>query len=96
VAAEKRGVTERQIALAWLLAISPATLPIPGTGSPGHAEENVAAAAIELSRGEIEAISQGGLSQLDGSPGRECVVPAKGCRRPVPISGRRAADSTRL
>ena len=71
VAAERRGVTEHQIALAWLLAISPATLPIPGTGSPEHAEENVAAAAIELSRDEIEAISKGGLSQLDGSPGRE-------------------------
>jgi len=60
VAAERRGVNERQIALAWLLAISPAILPIPGTGSPEHAEQNVAAAAIELSRDEIEAISKGG------------------------------------
>jgi len=94
VAAERRGVTERQIALAWLLAISPATLPIPGTGSPEHAEENVAAAAIELGRGEIEAISKGGLSQLDGSPGREYVIPAKGCRSPVPTSGWRAASAT--
>jgi aryl-alcohol dehydrogenase-like predicted oxidoreductase len=64
VAAEKRGVTERQIVLAWLLAISPAVLPIPGTGSPEHAEENVAAAAIELSGDEIEAISKGGLFGL--------------------------------
>ncbi len=47
VAAEKRGVTERQLVLAWLLASSPAMLPIPGTGSPEHAEENVAAAAID-------------------------------------------------
>jgi aryl-alcohol dehydrogenase-like predicted oxidoreductase len=61
VAAERRGVTERQIVLAWLLAISPAILPIPGTGSPEHAEENVAAVTIELSRDEIEAISKGGL-----------------------------------
>jgi aryl-alcohol dehydrogenase-like predicted oxidoreductase len=61
VAAERRGVTERQIVLAWLLAISPATLPIPGTGTPEHAEENVAAVAIELSRDEMEAISKGGL-----------------------------------
>jgi pyridoxine 4-dehydrogenase len=60
VAAEKRGATERQIVLAWLLAISPAILPIPGTGSPEHAEENMAATAIELSRDEIEAISKGG------------------------------------
>jgi pyridoxine 4-dehydrogenase len=62
-AAEKRGATERQVVLAWLLAISPAILPIPGTGSPEHAEENVAATAIELSRDEIEAISKGGLSR---------------------------------
>ncbi len=60
VAAERLGVTEHQIVLAWLLAISPAILPIPGTGSPEHAEENVAAAAIDLSRDEIEAISKGG------------------------------------
>jgi pyridoxine 4-dehydrogenase len=66
VAAERRGVTERQIVLAWLLAISPAILPIPGTGSPEHAEENVAATAIELSRDEIEAISKGGLDRLGG------------------------------
>jgi pyridoxine 4-dehydrogenase len=60
VAAERLGVTEHQVVLAWLLAHSPAILPIPGTGSPEHAEENVAAAAIELSRDEIEAISKGG------------------------------------
>jgi pyridoxine 4-dehydrogenase len=60
-AAEKRGVTERQLVLAWLLALSPAILPIPGTGSPEHAEENVAAAAIDdLDRYEMEAINKGG------------------------------------
>ena len=37
-----------------------AILPIPGTGSPEHAEENVAAATIDLSRDEFEAISKGG------------------------------------
>jgi pyridoxine 4-dehydrogenase len=60
VAAERRGVTERQVAVAWLLASSPAILPIPGTGSPEHAEENVAAATIDLSRDEFEAINKGG------------------------------------
>jgi pyridoxine 4-dehydrogenase len=60
-AAERRGVTERQLVLAWLLASSPAMLPIPGTGSPEHAEENIAAAAInDLDRWEMEAINQGG------------------------------------
>ena len=60
VAAEQHGATEHQVVLAWLLAISPAILPIPGTGSPGHAEENIAAASLELSPQEIRAISQGG------------------------------------
>ena len=60
VAAERHGATQHQIVLAWLLAHSPAILPIPGTGSPAHAEENVAAAGIDLSRDELEAISKGG------------------------------------
>jgi pyridoxine 4-dehydrogenase len=60
VAAERHGATEHQVVLAWLLAISPAILPIPGTGSPAHAEENIAAASLELSPQEIRAVSQGG------------------------------------
>jgi pyridoxine 4-dehydrogenase len=60
VAAERHGATEHQVVLAWLLAISPAILPIPGTGSAGHAEENIAAASLELNPQEIRAISQGG------------------------------------
>src|ERR1700730_12190167 len=42
-AAENHGVTDRQIVLAWLLAISPAIMPIPGTGSPEHAQAKGAA-----------------------------------------------------
>ena len=60
VAAERHNATEHQVVLAWLLAISPAILPIPGTGSLAHAEENIAAASLELSPQEIRAISQGG------------------------------------
>ena len=56
-AARRHGATPRQILLAWLLARSPSMLPIPGTGSPRHAEENVAAAGIELSAEEVDAIS---------------------------------------
>ena len=59
-AAKKHGVTDRQIVLAWLLGSSPAMLPIPGTGTPEHAEENIAAAAIDLDRWEMEAINSGG------------------------------------
>jgi len=40
--------TRRQVALAWLLERSDVTLPIPGTSSVEHLEENVAAAALEL------------------------------------------------
>jgi pyridoxine 4-dehydrogenase len=58
-AAKRHDASPRQIVLAWLLARSPQILPIPGTGSPGHAEANVAAAAIELSPGEVAAITQG-------------------------------------
>lgn len=51
--AKERGVTVAQAALAWLLARSPAILPIPGTSSLAHLEENVAAAAVKLSVGEM-------------------------------------------
>jgi len=57
-AAKRHGASPRQIVLAWLLARSPQMLPIPGTGSPGHAESNVAAAAIELTPDEVAAITQ--------------------------------------
>jgi pyridoxine 4-dehydrogenase len=56
-AAAKYGVTAHQIVLAWLLARSPSILPIPGTGSIGHLEENVAAAGLELTPAEVAAIS---------------------------------------
>jgi aryl-alcohol dehydrogenase-like predicted oxidoreductase len=46
--------TPGQVALAWLLARSPVVLPIPGTGSVVHLEENVAAAGLQLEAGELE------------------------------------------
>lgn len=54
--AERHGATPAQIALAWLLRRSPATLPIPGTLSLPHLRENLAAAEIELSDEEFEAL----------------------------------------
>jgi aryl-alcohol dehydrogenase-like predicted oxidoreductase len=48
--------TTAQIALAWLLQRSQAMLPIPGTSSLAHLEENVAAAAITLSSGEFASL----------------------------------------
>ena len=58
-AAANHGATPHQIVLAWLLARSPSILPIPGTGSAGHLEENVAAAGLELTPVEVAAISSG-------------------------------------
>jgi pyridoxine 4-dehydrogenase len=55
--AKRHDASPRQIALAWLLARSPQVLPIPGTGSPEHAEANIAAASIELSLDEVDAIA---------------------------------------
>jgi len=46
--AARHGATVSQIALAWLLALSPVTLAIPGTGSLAHLEENIAADSITL------------------------------------------------
>ncbi len=54
--AERHGATPMQIALAWLLHASPAMLPIPGTGSLAHLDENVAAAEIELSAEDTDAL----------------------------------------
>ncbi|WP_132057984.1 aldo/keto reductase [Halorussus amylolyticus] len=56
--AENHDATPRQVALAWTLDHSPVTLPIPGTSSVEHLEENVAASAIDLSDDE--------LARLDG------------------------------
>jgi pyridoxine 4-dehydrogenase len=55
--ADAHGATPHQVALAWLLQHSPVMLPIPGTSSPKHLEENVAAAALELTEDEMEAIA---------------------------------------
>ncbi|HXV05819.1 MAG TPA: aldo/keto reductase [Solirubrobacterales bacterium] len=49
--------TPSQVALAWLLRRSPVAAPIPGTASIEHLEENVAAAAIDLSDEELERLS---------------------------------------
>lgn len=52
VAARHRATTA-QVALAWLLATSPATLAIPGTGSLDHLGENLAAAGLRLTADDV-------------------------------------------
>ena len=55
--AQRIGATPSQVALAWLLKRSPVMLPIPGTSRVAHLEENVAAAAIELSDEDFKALA---------------------------------------
>jgi len=60
-AAKKYGATVSQLSLAWLLHRSPVILPIPGTSSIRHLEENVASAAVHLDEAqwkEIEAAAK--------------------------------------
>jgi aryl-alcohol dehydrogenase-like predicted oxidoreductase len=55
--ASQLGATPGQLALAWLLRRSPVMLPIPGTSSVAHLEENVAAAIVHLTNAQFEALS---------------------------------------
>jgi pyridoxine 4-dehydrogenase len=56
--AERQGRTPSQVALAWLLHRSPVVLPIPGTSSIAHVEENIAAADIVLTDEEYAALDE--------------------------------------
>ncbi|GAA4681013.1 aldo/keto reductase [Frondihabitans cladoniiphilus] len=55
--AEKKNATPAQLALAWLLKRSPVMLPIPGTKSVAHLEDNLLGAGIELSDAEFDELS---------------------------------------
>ncbi len=54
--AARVGATAAQVAVAWLLARSPVMLPIPGTASLAHLEENVAAAGLKLGAADLKAL----------------------------------------
>jgi len=56
--AKRHGATVAQVSLAWLLHRSPVMLPIPGTSSVAHLEENMKAADITLSKAEMEEIEE--------------------------------------
>jgi aryl-alcohol dehydrogenase-like predicted oxidoreductase len=55
--AEKSKATPAQVAIAWLLAKSPVMVPIPGTSSIAHLEENAAAAKLKLSKEDLAALA---------------------------------------
>jgi aryl-alcohol dehydrogenase-like predicted oxidoreductase len=61
--AEKKQATSAQIALAWLLAQKPWIVPIPGTTKPHRLEENIGAAAVELTPGDLRDI-EGAASKI--------------------------------
>jgi aryl-alcohol dehydrogenase-like predicted oxidoreductase len=54
--AKRRKATPAQVALAWLLAKSPVMLPIPGTSSVAHLEENMRAVSLQLSDEDLKAL----------------------------------------
>jgi aryl-alcohol dehydrogenase-like predicted oxidoreductase len=62
--ARGRGATPAQIALAWLLRRSEFVIPIPGTSSLEHLEENVGAAGLGLTEGEFADLSRAPVSSL--------------------------------
>ena len=62
--AAKIGATPSQVALAWVLKRSPVMLPIPGTSSAAHLEENVAAAGITLSDEDFAALDAQGKAEF--------------------------------
>jgi aryl-alcohol dehydrogenase-like predicted oxidoreductase len=57
-AAEAHGVSPQQVALAWLLALSPVVIPIPGASRPESIQDSVKAASLELTREELDAIGK--------------------------------------
>ena len=57
-AARKHGVSVAQLSIAWLLHRSPVMLPIPGTSSVAHLEENVASAALKMSDDDWSALER--------------------------------------
>ncbi len=63
--ARRLGVMPAQIALAWLLQRSPSILPIPGTSSVGHLEQNLGAARIVLDASGLAALAGADISEQD-------------------------------
>jgi pyridoxine 4-dehydrogenase len=62
--ASAHGATPAQVALAWLLQRSPVMLPIPGTASPRHLEENIGARELRLAEEEMDALEHYRLSEV--------------------------------
>ena len=66
---DRHNATTAQLAIAWLLHRSPVMLPIPGTSSPDHFRDNLAAASVGLTSTEIQAITHL-IPETPAAPGR--------------------------
>ena len=86
-AAAARGATAGQLALAWVLARSAVTLPIPGTASEAHLEENVGAARLDLSPADVAALGRPDARYRARALGRRLRVRAGGVK--ARVRGRR-------
>lgn len=65
----KRGATPAQLSLAWLLAQKPFIVPIPGTRSPDHLSENLAAGNVQLTSADLRELDSG-FAQFKVTGGR--------------------------
>ncbi|HEU4327556.1 MAG TPA: aldo/keto reductase [Roseiflexaceae bacterium] len=68
---KRLGASPAQVALAWVLKRSPVMLPIPGTSRVRHLEDNIAAAALELSDADFQALSDAGREESQRQQGGE-------------------------
>jgi len=61
--AQAHQATPLQVGLAWLLERSPVILPIPGTSSVKHVEQNIAAASLKLTKAEFDELNRAGWAE---------------------------------
>jgi aryl-alcohol dehydrogenase-like predicted oxidoreductase len=72
---QRRGASSGQVALAWLLALKPWIVPIPGTTKLGHLEENLGALEVELTADDIREIEEGfSKIHVQGARGPEALL----------------------
>ena len=57
-AADSHGASPQQVALAWLLSLSPVVIPIPGASRPETIRDSLAAVALELDEAQLDAITR--------------------------------------
>ena len=77
--AKRHGVTVAQLSVAWLLHRSPVMLPIPGTSSVAHLEENMKAAEISLSDTEMKEIEAAIEGKVPHNSEGSCRIGKRGC-----------------